>query len=395
MENLHNNMHTKRFIHIDKTVLFCFVYTLLFLKEILFSRTTIDSLFGTIVINHISFLFHIIFILVCLVILIFFQKYLWKEIFVIAGLLITSMISSFYSNSYIFFDFMLLLACSKNINFERFIKYAFYIQSLVIFITISMAYFGIIDNAILIRRQDGTIRNSWGFTHPNTLGILTFQWICEYLYLARNKRKPIKYVILGLLISSIYLTTNSKSSFLMSMLMVLGNIFTEFIKSNRFNKMLVKKFIVISLVLVLAILAVIIKYYWEHPYELSETTLATRIRLINTYFTAYGVNLFGHSINIGNYTNLPGFSYGYYYLDNGVAWLVIKFGLISFIIFGCLYLLFIKKIIVDQRWLLLVLNCGYLVYSLTELTPFMVVFNSLLIGFGGILFKDSLFENKK
>lgn len=384
-----------RFVVNLGNLLFYTAYMFLFVKEVLLDRTRIYDLLGGGIVSKLSVLFHLAFWTVCIFILLFLQTYTRRELIVIGCLLGLFMLSFICSDNYILLDGLLLIVCSKNINFEKCMKYMLYIQSIFIVLIILMSMSGMIGMGLFVRTADGELRYAFGFNHPNTLGILVFQWICQYFFLKRNSREVKKYVLAFIIALIMYRGTDSNTGFLMSVIVILCNFIYEKIVDRVFDWRVLKKIVKVVLVIGLIALTFIIRYYWNNPDKLSEFTLVSRIDLAKKYLTAYGISLFGTAIISGTNVSIPGFPIGYYYLDNTVAWLLVNCGILVTICVVAVYVLFIKKMIKSGEWCVIISVVAYLIYSLTEHTAMMIVFNGLAVGFGMVIYKKAYQKNNE
>lgn len=376
-------------------LMFCLAYAMLFFKEVVLDRSHIGDLLGAGLVNNLSTLFQLGFLLICIFILLFLQRYTMREILILAGLLAVFFISAIGSGSYVIFNGMLLIACSKKLNFDKFIRYALYIQSICILFVILLAVSGMINMGYVMRGNDNVIRCAFGFNHPNTLAMLSFQWICEYVYRSREEMGIKKYLIMFVVMFAVYRYTDSNTAVIMSLLLIIATFIYERVMDNLFSTGKLRKIIRVLLVIICIALILVIRYYWMHPERLSATTMVSRINLAKKYFIAYGVNLFGHNIATGTYITIPGFPLGYYYLDNAIAWLMIKFGILVFICYLAAYIQYFRRLLHQGKWNLIFISFAYIIYSISEQTPFILVFNSMLIGFGGVIYKNSGFNQKE
>ena len=251
---------------------------------------------------------------------------------------------------------------------------------------------GVIEDGTLVRTSSGVVRSSCGFSHPNTLGILAFQWICEFIYL---KRGMLKYAIVVIAVFAVYKITDSNTSILMTLIVIGVNFIYEVIANHLLTRKQLRRIVKILLVGICVTVVLMIRYYWNHPERLSALTVVSRIDLAKKYFQAYGVNLFGHQIVSGYSVVIPNFSRGYYYLDNAFAWLIISYGIIAFLIFIIAYVKYFRKLLKKEEWNIILISFAYLIYMIVEHTPLMIVFNSMLIGFGMIIYDNFKIDSEK
>lgn len=367
--------------------LFYFAYTLLFVKEIILDRTRIYELLGSNIVNYLSLLCHVGFWCICIFIILFMQRYTIRELLVVLALLAFFILSVYSSKIYVLFDALLLVICSKKIDFDRYIKYSFYIQTACVCFTILLSLSGLIGQGVFVRGYDGTIRYALGFNHPNTLALLVFQWVCQYLYLKKDNAGIKRFIFASVLTLATYVFTDSNTGFIMTIIIIV----CDFIYEKLFNKLfgwnIMKRIIKTVLFVGSIVLICVIRYYWVNPDKLEAQTLMARINLAKKYLTAYGINLFGQQVVSGNDVIIPGFQRGYYFLDNAYAWLLINIGVVVTVCIVVGYVLYIKNLLRNKNWNLIIAVTAYLIYALSERTTMMIVFNSLLVGFGSVVYK--------
>ncbi|MDU5110388.1 MAG: hypothetical protein E6248_08065, partial [Clostridium sp.] len=290
---------------------------------------------------------------------------------------------------------LVLIISSKKINFDKFNKISLISQIIIVGLIIILATGNIIDNGNVIRGNSGEIRYGFGFSHPNTLGILSFQMICQYLYIKRKTNEYKKYIISTITATIIYKATDSNTALLMSLMVVFLTIIYENIIKRKFNYNQIKNMSIILLTFSSTILIILSSYFWVYPNKLRMSTMVTRIWQIKKYLKAYGVNLFGNAISTGTDIALPGMPKGYYYLDNAYAWILINFGIVVsvIILIGVIY--YLRKLICYGEFNMLIIVFVYLIYAISETNPFMIAFNSTLIGLNYSIFNVKERNNLK
>lgn len=378
-----------------RNFMFYLAYTLLFVKEIILDRSRIYDLIGSNITGYLSTLSHIGFLGLCLFILLFMQKYTIKEFILIIVLVPIFILSAHYSGISTVFDTLLIILCSKEIDFEGFIKYSLMIHTVCILMVFTLAFTGLIGVGTVLRGT-GKVRYALGFIHPNTPGLLCFQWVCQYLYIKRNNEGIKRFLISLICIAFVYKYTNSNTAVLMTILVIVCEFIYEKVIYKVFNQKMIKRMIRTVLVVIVIGVIAVIRYYWNNPDKLDATTVVARINLAKKYLEAYGIKLFGQSVVSGNNTIIPGFQQGNYYLDNAFAWLLIRMGILVTLIVIVAYVLYIKRLLSEKNWSMIIIVVAYLAYALSENITIRIVFNATLLGFGTIIYnKVTKTDNKK
>ena len=295
------------------------------------------------------------------------------------------LISGYISHSLsIVFSFAIILY-STNVCFDNIVRYSLKLITIVTVIIMTLGYLGLITNVMKNRSIFDSTRYSYGFGHPNTLALLSFQWIAEYLYHRRNRHSFKKYVAPIFVFFVIMRATYSFTFFASSFLLIFFCVLVELIEwKSKLSKRLLK----ITLFFSMSIILFLVRFYWINPYRLTRNlrTLRARFILSQNYIHAYGINIFGHKISIGSRVSIPGYRVGYFYLDNGYIRILIESGLLVFCLFIVAYYIYFRKIIQKQNTIICVITIFYLIYGFMEYKAFSVAFNIFLLHLGHELF---------
>ncbi len=374
---------------VNKDNLFFLVYLFLFLSQMISEYSNLSDLLGRYT-RYISVLLYCGFLVSGSVILFYYQKYQVKELIVYMVLLVVSVLIYYKSGGRDFLDCMLIICISKDINFKEFARKALKLWIAFMLFVVFFSCIGVIDSMILIRIETGRLRNSLGFSHPNSLGIYVFQIIAGYMYIYCNEKFKISsYFIMLVITSVIYYITDSQTSFVLSCMLILFVAVYCSISRGILSLKQINRILRVGILMACVIVYYMIRYYWIHTDELSLETLVSRINLAQKYLNAYGVNLFGNNILMGNNVALPGYVSGYSYLDNSQVWYLVKYGVVGFVIFFANYAILIVKTIKQRETILCVIGFIYLIYSVFEVLPCKICFNFMLIYMGIVLHKSN------
>ena len=138
-----------------------------------------------------------IIILYVLLIMIIMQsrKYKKKSLIIILLLIISNIITLYISKEADLMLTLLLIVCAKNIEPQEFIKKGLTAKLIITLLVILCYKFGLAKNVIMYR-DNGLIRNSLGFSHPNRLGMLIFSMCCDFIFLHYNNYSIKDYIVL-------------------------------------------------------------------------------------------------------------------------------------------------------------------------------------------------------
>lgn len=385
---MHQGSSTNRFKGF-KIDLFYMAYLLLILERVVIDSTNLSDLIPIQALNIISNGISIMIILLVLCVFMQINIFTLKEIAVIAACMIIFFISAYSSDSYLLFAGVLLILCSKNVDFDQLVHFSIRVLTVIFICIVTLSFLGFIQMGVMERSSTEITRYSAGFKHPNTLGMQGFQWVCQYIFIKRNIYNQSKYLLCGIITAIIYMITNSNTALLGMLLVLLTSFIYEnvVIRGLRLPKQIVR--IIVILLLIIAMIEIIywLRYFWFNPDQLTQPTLRTRIILAARYINAYGIDWFGHNIVIGDFVTIPGYRQGYYYLDNAYVWLLVRYGILASIIIVIAYTIYYKNLIKEKEWVVLMISFFYLIYGLSETYPFRVEYNIFLIHMGTKLYK--------
>jgi len=236
--------------------------------------------------------------------------------------------------------------------------------TLLAFFSVLILYFiGHISEFTLIR--DGSIRHSFGFSHPNFLGTIIFLLFFQYLFLYGRQSLILNFIIFALSIQSILHYTGSRNA---AVSLLVG----YFLYS--FSKKLFHIRIIQSLTMALLPLSFILSWYASAYYNFSsvfwnllDKLLSGRIRFANLFYQESPPNFFGNKLEmittekaqqiIGASTKI---------LDNAYMSILLKYGFVTAMLVCILYFVGTKKILASKRKELLSFVIVFIIYGFSE-----------------------------
>lgn len=345
--------------------------------------------------NYTAKAFYVLFLGVCVLSLVMRATYTTQEILEIGVLLILGILSYLIADGHFFFDITLLIAISKNIDFEKFLKRAIILMILFAFVVICLASLDVISSVVKERVDNTQMRNSLGFAHPNTLGLLVFEVIAGVIALERKRLKTVHLWLLLAVGVIFYFITRSQTCLLGTVLLVFAVLIYKWLQKKALSPKRMQVLITLVIIIAAVVTILIIRYYWVRPDELGFQTLSGRITLAQKYLDAYGVNLFGHDILTGRDIALPGYAADYSYLDNGEIWYLVRLGIVGFVVFFYVYVRMIVQTIRKKEFVLCIIAVVYLVYSLTEEPALRIPFNFMIIYAAISLYDGTFLKQEK
>lgn len=286
-------------------------------------------------------------------------------------LLIVSLITYLQSTSTIPLRLCLLIFAVHFFSFKKYIKLDFKIRLSICILVFTLMLGGIIDN-YLQYRPDGTIRQTLGFAHPNTIGFYLTTLAMELLYLdystKRHTLRSIAFALSVLLIN--FFITNSRTP----VILLIGVVVAYFIPQHLYNKIyqnkLIKFLIQYSFLLFTAISFSLAILYKLNPIigEKIDIIFSHRPMYYDAFINHYPYTIFG--------TNVPDKFY-IYTLDNSYILTILRFGIINYVIYLVLSIMSYHTMFNKKEYFLATIFMLTLFYGIMESTairPTMNVF---------------------
>jgi hypothetical protein len=332
-------------------------------------------------------------VLVLLIVhIVVFQQYDFKEIVAIFLISLPIIYSTIISSNKLMMSTWIFIVAAQYIDFEDFIKLAYYVQIVMILIVLFLFFSGRIEEIILYRGS--TIRHSLGFVHPNQLGVRLFQLIICRGYL---RRKRINIIDVGITIGvAVFakMVPNSQTSFYALVLYALVLLFHIFVSITGLNVDNIIGYNIVVAVLVNA------GSLWLSCIDVrNNNVLRTFDKLMSKRFSQchrtlnfYGISLWGQDIQKIVKRHIIG-SFHHFWLDNAYMTILLRYGVVVFMIFSFLYIaamLYLKK---EKQYMLLEIMCLYAIYGVMENNFYMMSQNLFLLVLSYPIYKHELKED--
>lgn len=272
--------------------------------------------------------------LVILIINFFLQskKYKRKEFIILLLVISLSTIISFFSKDKEIIKIVLLVCTAISIDFSKFIKYDFKLK-LISTIIIVICYYLNLTEVYYSYREDGKLRSSMGFSHPNTFGGFIFSIVCDLIYLRKEKLNLLDVIIILLSSFVVSYFSDSRTSQISIILVLIGSLFLKFDKLKILETKIVKLFINNSFI-IFSIISFLLAYFFVKDNPLAvhlNESFSGRISYIAQFFDEYNVNLFGREIEIIGTHKSRIIGTKAWILDNSYAMILLRYGLTTFL----------------------------------------------------------------
>ncbi|MBQ9657916.1 MAG: hypothetical protein IJV31_04010 [Clostridia bacterium] len=256
------------------------------------------------------------------------KKFDSKVIFVHFICFIVATLAAFFSGGTSIVYIGVAILCSYKIDFKKAKKFA--LCALIIGTLFVMFLFalGIIDQSVRYR-EDGFVRYSFGFNHPNVLGQFYFiicLLIIDCFYSKLNLKISIPLLIILLFI---FIFTDSRTSFWCTILLFLVSFLLK--KAKTLNKMFLFDFSPIFFMVLIISLSLL---YGRNQliYDVNNL-LSGRISSIHRFLNDYPITFFGQEVFLrGSFDTIAYGGVGAV-LDSSYGRLIIMYGIVPTLIF--------------------------------------------------------------
>lgn len=287
-----------------------------------------------------------LFIYATLFILLFLQSYRLSELLFILILLGISILIYKAVKTAIPFYTILFIIATKNKSLAKIFKYNLYGIVFAYGLVILLAITGFIHTEYNPIENS----NSLGFINPNGLAGRALYITVLIVFLYSKRLTVLSYFLLFGHALLIGMVSKSRTGLALSLFAIVGSIIIR--KSRYLRNLLVKHIRFFLFAIVLLCIAGFIFCQTVPFLHKIDAILTGRFRWAQIYFITYGVNLFGSITD-----DISEAGYGALVLDNGYAYLIVKFGIIYFLTFIALYFIAasILKNMKDYNGLFLIL----------------------------------------
>lgn len=271
----------------------------------------------------------------------------------------------------------------KSININKVLKTMFNTLFTVFMIFILFNIIGIIPFEITykIDRFGQEYRMySFGKIHGNNLYLYIYTLIALYMYINKETMNWKKYIICIIISIISYILFQSRTAFVLSILLICGFIIINKLQTKNINvflSIILKNFHFIMFIIVIALSTFMSNTAIT---ELLDKIITSRLSCAQYYFENYGISLFPRKI----IESLV--------FDNMYAGITIHYGIIFVIIYCLIYQSTIKKLLENKKYIEVFLIIVYALYAYSE-KGFLKVFSNFPMLFIAYLLYDNLFES--
>ncbi|WP_031492259.1 hypothetical protein [Succinivibrio dextrinosolvens] len=274
---------------------------------------------------------------------------------------------AFSAKTWILFDLLFIpLLLAQNCNSKKMYSIIFWTLVSGTFFIITIDYFELFIQYDFSRNE--TIRHSFGFYHPNSLG-LTLMLIGMLLALMKNKLKPYDFIFLIILCFSIKYFTDSRSAFypltILTISLFIINYYEKYI-SMLFGKTLTFFSIFFILFVISIMFYMIIS---GNGIEYVDRIINGRLNYGKQALDEYGITLLGQKITISiEWEAAKGAKY--FVIDSLYYYFPIVVGIIPSLFLLGAYIYSVKQTIKEKNIKLYVILMLFVLYGIPESVAF-------------------------
>lgn len=321
------------------------------------------------------------------------QRYNLKEIAIVLLMTLFIAYATVQSGHKTMMSTWIFIVATKNIDFDKLMKLAYYAQIIFTCVVIYLFLIGYIKEITLYR--DSILRHSLGFSHPNQLGVRIFQLIVCRCY---NRRKNISFydaIICALSAYFIHVVCDSKTAYYMLILLTLMLIIHIIIKmtSGKFDKVISYTIIVSVLANLISIILSFINVRQYRYLNMIDKFISRRFSHCHRTLRYYGLSLWGKDIQMTVKRHIVGGIY-HFWLDNAYMAILLRYGIVVFIAFSMLYIIALVYAKKHGQYMLAIILCLYSIYGIMENNFFYMSQNIFLLALAMPIYGKGLEEEK-
>lgn len=261
------------------------------------------------------------------IILDFLEKgYSKKELALIIIVGTLFLISAYVTKDKNLLIYWVFIVAAHDVDFQDIIKWSLWVHIGTVLFVIGSCYGGILENRIYVQEGGKRVRDSLGFQYTTEGSNLFFYMILMWVYWRKNKITWIE--LAAMLAGSLYffIKTDTKNSFTLGMLAIIGVIVLKYIPYLRIYKR-IYSVIAVGIVPILSagIISISVKYAESVQWmKKLNGLLSGRIALGKSGYVNFGIKLFGQKIQwVGGE---PGEGIAYNYVDSSYMQSLLNFG---------------------------------------------------------------------
>lgn len=320
----------------------------------------------------------------------FGQTYKKKEFTWIGIISVPFIITAAVSGNYSLLSAWMFVIAAKDVDFDKIVKAVYRILYVMIPLTIILRFAGVMEEFTKPRGE--AVRYSLGFSHPNQLGIVLFQFVVCHCYLHRKKLKITDYLLIVAVILFIYIAPNSQSAYLSIFAFLILSIFCGECQKHSLKIADIYGKVILLFAFLLNVVSIFLSVVDIRLFPLlwkMDALISNRFATSYNTFQIYGIKIWGQKVFLYEEERIQAGmadGAGRLYLDNSYMTLLIKYGVISYLIFSIAYLLLMDYFRKKEQYFMVTVLFMFALYGVMENCMFSAFHNVYLLAFAQMLY---------
>lgn len=305
------------------------------------------------------------------------QDYQVRELLGLFLISLPVVIGTINSGHNILMSTWLFVLATKYVDLDKVVEIHYYVLVIMLVILFTLFGMGFIKDVVLYRGS--IVRHSFGFSHPNFLGMRVFQLALARAYIRRKNISAIDYLFVIAAIWFVYKYPNCKTAYYALTVFLIFMIIYKAIGviENGREVLLIAMGIMAGLVNISCIVLSIINVKSHSILSKIDKVMSYRFSLCHDVYRKYGLSLLGQNIDMVGY--IRGVIGRKYYMDIAYTTLLERYGIIVYIIFSVVYMMSIYWAYKYSKDMLMIVLCMYSIYGIMEPNYFSLSYNIFLI----------------
>ena len=286
---------------------------------------------------------------------------------------VVGLVSYYYSHGPTILKLILFILAVQAVKEKKTLK--FFYRSLILgFLIVLLTSFGGITASTYYSQFKQAY--SFGFQNPNTVPVILFA-IMGGINIVYEDSLKVKHIILEFLATlSFYYFFKGRTALIICCLTFVLLLIDKPLKDTKFLKVIAWPFQFLFLILATFSYYVTIVYHSSNSqWKQINMLLSGRLYAWHGYYTRYGISVFGNRLSTEYYGAL----------DNAYLQLLIKYGIVAFILYAVIFFILSRYAWKNNRWVLLTMIIASELYFLGEFGPMIVNFCPVILCFGCML----------
>lgn len=256
---------------------------------------------------------------------------------------------TFYSENTDLYTVWIMIMAAKNVDFQKICEVALKILAVACLTVVAVCLLGVTENILMIR-SNGVARMCLGFKFPTIIANNFMHFIVVYVYCRREKLDFRDGIILLVVNGVLFWLTNTKSAFLIGIMVLIGAYTLKYKENCIKNNLLLKH--LFSLLLPISALGIVVATYMydgtKQFWMVLNRFVTGRLGLGKEAFNLYGASPWGNQIRWIAIDPRIIQTEPYNYVDSSFVQMIVNFGVVAFAIFVLLGIYTMNKAIHKQ-----------------------------------------------